>query len=348
MSLPAGSAGPSRITREVATWVASIIAGGIFGVACSVGMGFWFMSPFGFAFGAVVGLACSPALMYALRHGPWLEGLVVISVPSATAAFIGVLGNAPNRGPFLSLGLSLSVYLLACLIWGFIARKYYRPLPPWACPRCEYDRRGLEPSAPCPECGQAESSAASSELALPQSPIETAAPSGASAELSIPSAGPAQLAADADDLEVWIRPTASCAASVGLGCAFGICGLVAMGGVSEAPTGFMAGGLFGLACAPALIYGLSYGPWRLGFVVIGLLTAAPTLIASALPGFSSVPAIAFWVAIIAFHIVAVGWGLASRSLFRPPPWVCPRCLYDRRGLEPSAPCPECGGSEAKP
>ncbi len=34
------------------------------------------------------------------------------------------------------------------------SRFAHRRTPPWACRRCGYDRRGLPPGAPCPECGE--------------------------------------------------------------------------------------------------------------------------------------------------------------------------------------------------
>lgn len=41
-----------------------------------------------------------------------------------------------------------------CLLLTPIARQRHRILQtPHACRQCEYDRRGLQPGAPCPECG---------------------------------------------------------------------------------------------------------------------------------------------------------------------------------------------------
>jgi hypothetical protein len=34
--------------------------------------------------------------------------------------------------------------------------------------------------------------------------------------------------------------------------------------------------------------------------------------------------------------------------FRPKPWQCPACRYDRRGLAPGVPCPECGRTPPPP
>lgn len=42
--------------------------------------------------------------------------------------------------------------LAGAVLWPDIRRLRRRA--PWACPSCGYDRRGLTPAAPCPECGK--------------------------------------------------------------------------------------------------------------------------------------------------------------------------------------------------
>lgn len=125
----------------------------MFGGLAAIGMGAGFVADVGVMLGGIVGLVCSPALMFGLRHGPWLLGLVFIAVPTAVAAFIDGRLTPPNGGPLLSLFLAVSVYLLASYVRGRIGLKWYPPPGPNACIHCAYDRTGLAPDAVCPECG---------------------------------------------------------------------------------------------------------------------------------------------------------------------------------------------------
>jgi len=111
------------------------------------------MAPIGFFFGAIVGLSASPALIFALRRGSWLVGLLSVSVPTAIAAYVGGLLTPSNDGPVLSFLIALACFLTASWTRGVIAAKLDPPPPPGACPQCRYDRTGLAPSAVCPECG---------------------------------------------------------------------------------------------------------------------------------------------------------------------------------------------------
>ena len=42
--------------------------------------------------------------------------------------------------------------VIVTLVFAFWQSR--RHIPPWLCPNCRYDRRGLERKASCPECGQ--------------------------------------------------------------------------------------------------------------------------------------------------------------------------------------------------
>lgn len=131
----------------------SVLLGGVLGVVAAFGMHVGFMADLALLFGAVAGLLTSPALMFALRHGPVLSGLAWIAVPTAIAAYIGGVLTPRNDGPFLSMAISISVYLLATLLRGLAGLKYHRQLPADSCPSCTYDLQGLPPSTVCPECG---------------------------------------------------------------------------------------------------------------------------------------------------------------------------------------------------
>ncbi|MCE9618617.1 MAG: hypothetical protein K8R92_01760 [Planctomycetes bacterium] len=104
-------------------------------------------------FGVAAGFLCSPALMFALWHGPWLLGLVCIAAPTATAAYIAGQLTPTNGGPFLSMEVSLGVFLIASMARGIIGMKCHRPAPPGSCSQCHYDHSGLAPGTKCPECG---------------------------------------------------------------------------------------------------------------------------------------------------------------------------------------------------
>ena len=52
-------------------------------------------------------------------------------------------------------------------------------------------------------------------------------------------------------------------------------------------------------------------------------------------------ALSTWVGLPLWIPAAAALALASLRR-RPAPGQCPHCRYDRRGLDPAAPCPECG------
>lgn len=137
----------------MAAGVCSIALGGVFGVIATFAMGMRVMTDFGLLFGAFAGFACSPALAFALRYGPWFPGVVWIALSTAIAAFIGGILTPPNDGPFLSMAISISVYVLASLQRGAIGWRRYRQPPAGMCESCGYNLAGLAPGVPCPECG---------------------------------------------------------------------------------------------------------------------------------------------------------------------------------------------------
>ncbi len=142
--------GAARVPLSVA---ASILLGGVFGAVATIGMHAGFMVEFGFFFGLIIGLMCSPALVFALRLGPWIVSVLLIGAAAATAAYLGGLATPPNGGPQLSIAASVPVYLIACFVRGRLGRKLYPPLPPGACRNCGYDCAGIPNGGRCPECG---------------------------------------------------------------------------------------------------------------------------------------------------------------------------------------------------
>lgn len=48
----------------------------------------------------------------------------------------------------------VGLLILAGLVVEAWSRLTHRRTPAWMCRRCGYDRRGLPPGAPCPECGE--------------------------------------------------------------------------------------------------------------------------------------------------------------------------------------------------
>lgn len=139
--------------RAVASVICSVILGAWFGMMAAVGMGMGFMAEFGMMFGAVAGLICSPALMYGLWHGPWLAGVICIAVPTTVAAFIGGLLTTSNGGPFLSMAIAVTVYVLAACVVGGIAQWKFQAATPGPCPRCRDDHAGGAAGVACPSCG---------------------------------------------------------------------------------------------------------------------------------------------------------------------------------------------------
>lgn len=133
--------------------VCSIVLGGVFGVVAALGMGMPSTVDLALLFGAIAGLVCSPGLIFGLWYGPKGSGLAWIAVPTIVAGYVGGASTPPNAGPFLSMAIAISVYLLASLVRGIVGLKYHRPVPVDGCLKCGYDLQGLAPESVCPECG---------------------------------------------------------------------------------------------------------------------------------------------------------------------------------------------------
>ena len=99
-----------------------------------------------------------------LRHPVLVAGLVLAGVGAAIAflTFVNWMGRAyPWYGDNFRVELNVSggttVFLgvlfvvIAVMLWN----RRLGPLPTHLCPACAYDRSGLAPSGPCPECGRA-------------------------------------------------------------------------------------------------------------------------------------------------------------------------------------------------
>ncbi|MBL8744843.1 MAG: hypothetical protein JNK58_00650 [Phycisphaerae bacterium] len=111
---------------------------------------------------AIVTAVATPLL---LRRFLWRKSLKVIAVlyggvGVVTQLVVIVLAIVlTNFGPVLGIsifviGLPLAPIVLPVLVIGVFRRDSWWE-DPLACPSCGYDRRGLDPSVVCPECGGA-------------------------------------------------------------------------------------------------------------------------------------------------------------------------------------------------
>jgi hypothetical protein len=101
--------------------------------------------------GAVLGLLASPALAYAISRGPWARGVLWVGVPTAVASFL-----CGSLGPTTIIVIILPmVYVGVAIMRGLHVHTVYARFAPGRCQKCNYDRTGLPPQAPCPECGAA-------------------------------------------------------------------------------------------------------------------------------------------------------------------------------------------------
>lgn len=155
--MPVGSTAKHRGLRAAASVICSIVLGAGFGVVAAagmgMGMGMGFMAEVAAVFGAIAGLICSPALVFGLWHGPIFSGLAWIVTPTVVAAYVGGVLTSANGGPFLSMVVAISVYVLASCVRGIVGIERYRPRPIDACRSCGYDLTGLARGTVCPECG---------------------------------------------------------------------------------------------------------------------------------------------------------------------------------------------------
>lgn len=60
---------------------------------------------------------------------------------------VGIVAVAPTWLIRVALAVSLLTSGIACLV--LLRRRHFD----WQCPHCHYDRTGLPPHTPCPECG---------------------------------------------------------------------------------------------------------------------------------------------------------------------------------------------------
>jgi hypothetical protein len=143
-------------TRAALSGLCSILLGTLFGAAAVIGMQRPRMILEACLFGAVTGLICSPVLIFALRYGPWLAGVLWIGLLTTAAAFLAGALTTPTS-PYPSMAVSIGAYVLFCLLRGFQSRKAHKPRPANLCHTCNYDLTGLSKDRTCPECGAGES-----------------------------------------------------------------------------------------------------------------------------------------------------------------------------------------------
>jgi hypothetical protein len=67
--------------------------------------------------------------------------------------FVGMFLSVASWGTGLFY-LWSSISLGSIILLAFLDRVFHPRRRPGACPRCGYDRSGLPPGLPCPECGK--------------------------------------------------------------------------------------------------------------------------------------------------------------------------------------------------
>jgi uncharacterized membrane protein HdeD (DUF308 family) len=80
--------------------------------------------------------------------------LLILGVPLVLIGSV-IVTRAVLNGDLVSgaLGFLLALVPGAAVIVKSARARHVQARPPWACPRCGYDRRGLDDSTACPECG---------------------------------------------------------------------------------------------------------------------------------------------------------------------------------------------------
>lgn len=129
------------------------VRGGFTRAAVSRGVS---VAPIAAVYGAIAGVASSPALVFALTRGSWSVSLACIVPPTAAAALIAGVLIPPlpsGLGPRLSMAVAIFVYVLTAALRG--AFMWRGPLRRRGeCAECGYNRAGLPRAARCPVCGQ--------------------------------------------------------------------------------------------------------------------------------------------------------------------------------------------------
>lgn len=130
----------------------SILAGCVFATAAAFG---WpialIVLPVPVMLGAMLGLVCSPAAVYAradIECRPSFLAAVITTTPIAwVASMVG--------GPFISIAATFVAYVGSCVGLGLLARRTRRRLDWYTsnhCTTCGYNMTGV-PTERCPECG---------------------------------------------------------------------------------------------------------------------------------------------------------------------------------------------------
>lgn len=130
----------------------SMLAGIFFAFAAAFGSPIaLIVLPIPVVLGAMFGLVCSPAAVYARADMECRPTFITaVLVPAHVAWVASLLG-----GPIVAVVATFVVYVGSCVGLGLLARRARRRLE-WyrsnRCTTCGYDMTGLPPER-CPECG---------------------------------------------------------------------------------------------------------------------------------------------------------------------------------------------------
>jgi hypothetical protein len=89
----------------------------------------------------------------------WLHNSPETGSAIMVAVFVVILGSVvalyDQTWYWLAIAGTLGAMLVGvAFMLGWAHHRSPASRPPWMCPNCGYDRRGLAAGSPCPECGR--------------------------------------------------------------------------------------------------------------------------------------------------------------------------------------------------